>query len=139
MTACPPHCISPIFSNSLCSYAILFFPLDVFYNVDSAESIVKTRQPTTGVLTDLHHPRVVKLQYIQPAFDHIICSPTNNLSKSPAVDLSCHMGIDTALYNYSMYPQRYLHPRTQPRVPQHPPYPEVHRLCYRWDTTSTTA
>jgi hypothetical protein len=32
--------------------------------------------------------------------DHIIRSPTNNLSKAPAVDVSYHMGIHTALYNY---------------------------------------
>ena len=38
--------------------------------------------------------------YIQPALDHIIRSPTNNLSKAPAVDVSYHMGIHTALYNY---------------------------------------
>ena len=38
--------------------------------------------------------------YIQPALDHIIRSPTNNLSKAPAVDINYHMGIHTALYNY---------------------------------------
>jgi len=38
--------------------------------------------------------------YIQPALDHIIRSPTNNLSKAPAVDVHYHMGIHTALYNY---------------------------------------
>src|SRR6266403_1693182 len=38
--------------------------------------------------------------YIQPALDHIIRSPTNDISKAPAVDVSYHMGIHTALYNY---------------------------------------
>ncbi|KAI0063107.1 hypothetical protein BV25DRAFT_447225 [Artomyces pyxidatus] len=38
--------------------------------------------------------------YMQPALDHMIRSPTNNLSKAPAVDVSYHMGIHTALYNY---------------------------------------
>lgn len=38
--------------------------------------------------------------YIQPALDHIIRSPTNGLSKAPAVDVNYHMGIHTALYNY---------------------------------------
>ena len=38
--------------------------------------------------------------YIQPALDHIIRSPTNDLSKAPAVDVSYHMGIHTAFYNY---------------------------------------
>ncbi|KAH9994398.1 hypothetical protein BJV77DRAFT_1059945 [Russula vinacea] len=38
--------------------------------------------------------------YVQPALDHIIRSPTNNLSKAPAVDVNYHMGIHTALYNY---------------------------------------
>ena len=38
--------------------------------------------------------------YIQPALDHIIRSPTNNLSRAPAVDVHYHMGIHTALYNY---------------------------------------
>src|SRR5258708_29205401 len=38
--------------------------------------------------------------YIQPALDHIIRSPTNDQSKAPAVDVTYHMGIHTALYNY---------------------------------------
>jgi hypothetical protein len=38
--------------------------------------------------------------YIQPALDHIVRSPTSDLSKAPAVDVSYHMGIHTALYNY---------------------------------------
>jgi hypothetical protein len=38
--------------------------------------------------------------YIQPALDHIIRSPTNDLSKAPAVDVDYHIGIHTALYNY---------------------------------------
>ena len=38
--------------------------------------------------------------YIQPALDHITRSPTNNLSKAPAIDINYHMGIHTALYNY---------------------------------------
>jgi hypothetical protein len=38
--------------------------------------------------------------YIQPALDHIIRYPTNDLSKAPAVDVNYHMGIHTALYNY---------------------------------------
>jgi hypothetical protein len=38
--------------------------------------------------------------YVQPALDHIIRSPTNDLFKAPAVDVNYHMGIHTALYNY---------------------------------------
>ncbi|KAA1468410.1 hypothetical protein DENSPDRAFT_911832 [Dentipellis sp. KUC8613] len=38
--------------------------------------------------------------YIEPALDHILRSPTNNLAKAPAIDVSYHMGIHTAIYNY---------------------------------------
>ncbi|KAH9982162.1 hypothetical protein BGW80DRAFT_1161700 [Lactifluus volemus] len=38
--------------------------------------------------------------YIKPALDHIIRSPTSNLAKAPAVDVDYHMGIHTALYNF---------------------------------------
>ncbi len=38
--------------------------------------------------------------YLQPALDHIVRSPTNNASKSPAIEVSYHMGIHTAVYNY---------------------------------------
>lgn len=38
--------------------------------------------------------------YLQPALDHIVRSPTNNTSKAPAIDVSYHMGVHTAVYNY---------------------------------------
>ena len=38
--------------------------------------------------------------YMQPALDHIICSPVDDPSKVPAVDVDYHIGIHTALYNY---------------------------------------
>lgn len=38
--------------------------------------------------------------YLQPALDHIVRSPTNNPSKAPAIDVSYHMGVHTAVYNY---------------------------------------
>jgi hypothetical protein len=59
------------------------------------------------------------LSYIQPAFDHIIRSPTNNLSKALAVDVSYHIGITLRCTTTlsPVYPRRHLHP-----LPQHPPY-----------------
>jgi len=53
--------------------------------------------------------------YIQPALDHIIRSPTNNLSKAPAVDVNYHMGIHTVLYNY------FTHHAVAAPPPPHPP------------------
>lgn len=38
--------------------------------------------------------------YLQPALDHIVRSPTNNLTKAPAIEVSYHMGLHTAVYNY---------------------------------------
>ncbi|OBZ79871.1 hypothetical protein A0H81_00292 [Grifola frondosa] len=38
--------------------------------------------------------------YLQPALDHILRTSTNNPSKAPAIDVSYHMGIHTAVYNY---------------------------------------
>ncbi|KAH7930603.1 hypothetical protein BV22DRAFT_60052 [Leucogyrophana mollusca] len=38
--------------------------------------------------------------YLLPALDHIVRSPTNNAEKAPAIDISYHMGIHTACYNY---------------------------------------
>lgn len=38
--------------------------------------------------------------YILPALNHIVRSPTNNIDKAPAIDISYHMGIHTAIYNY---------------------------------------
>jgi len=38
--------------------------------------------------------------YLQPALDHIVRSPSNNPSKAPAIDVSYHMGVHTAVYNY---------------------------------------
>lgn len=38
--------------------------------------------------------------YLQPALNHIVRSPTNNTSKPPAIDVSYHMGVHTAVYNY---------------------------------------
>jgi hypothetical protein len=39
-------------------------------------------------------------EYIQPALDHIIRSPTNDPMKAPVIDVVYHMGIHTATYNY---------------------------------------
>ncbi|EMD41545.1 hypothetical protein CERSUDRAFT_33410, partial [Gelatoporia subvermispora B] len=38
--------------------------------------------------------------YLQPALDHIVRSPTNNTSKAPSIEVSYHMGVHTAVYNY---------------------------------------
>ncbi|KAG8220169.1 hypothetical protein J3R82DRAFT_1202 [Butyriboletus roseoflavus] len=38
--------------------------------------------------------------YILPALNHIVRSPINNVDKAPAIDISYHMGIHTATYNY---------------------------------------
>ncbi|KAL5534664.1 hypothetical protein ACEPAG_1128 [Sanghuangporus baumii] len=38
--------------------------------------------------------------YIEPALDHIVRSPTNNPDKAPSIDVAYHMGIHTAVYNY---------------------------------------
>ncbi|GBE78538.1 predicted protein [Sparassis crispa] len=38
--------------------------------------------------------------YLQPALDHIVRSPTNNPAKAPAITVSYHMGVHTAVYNY---------------------------------------
>ncbi|KAI9512283.1 hypothetical protein F5148DRAFT_13493 [Russula earlei] len=58
--------------------------------------------------------------YIQPALDHIIRSPTNNLSKAPAVDVHYHMGIHTALYNYFTNHATAAPPPPGPPPPSHP-------------------
>ena len=90
--------------------------------------------------------------YIQPALDHIIRSPTNNLSKVPAVDINYHMGIHTALYNY--FTNRAVAappPPPPPSPPSHlvkgtsvpipPPHHRRHEVplpCIRQDRKSTT-
>lgn len=38
--------------------------------------------------------------YLQPALDHMVRYPTNNMSKAPAIEVSYHMGVHTAVYNY---------------------------------------
>lgn len=38
--------------------------------------------------------------YLKPALDHIVRSSTNNLTKAPAIEVSYHMGVHTAVYNY---------------------------------------
>ncbi|OCH92671.1 hypothetical protein OBBRIDRAFT_790969 [Obba rivulosa] len=38
--------------------------------------------------------------YLQPALDHIVRSPTNSTHKAPAIEVSYHMGVHTAVYNY---------------------------------------
>lgn len=38
--------------------------------------------------------------YLKPALDHIVRSPTNSLTKAPAIEVSYHMGLHTAVYNY---------------------------------------
>lgn len=38
--------------------------------------------------------------YLQPALDHIVRSPTSNPNKAPVIDVSYHMGIHTAIYDY---------------------------------------
>lgn len=38
--------------------------------------------------------------YLQPALDHIVRSPTNSTTKAPTIEVSYHMGLHTAVYNY---------------------------------------
>lgn len=38
--------------------------------------------------------------YILPALNHVVRSPTNTIDKAPTIDISYHMGIHTATYNY---------------------------------------
>ena len=38
--------------------------------------------------------------YVLPALNHIVRSSTNSVDKAPAIDISYHMGIHTATYNY---------------------------------------
>ncbi|KAF7437270.1 hypothetical protein PC9H_004107 [Pleurotus ostreatus] len=38
--------------------------------------------------------------YMRPALDHIVCSPTNETLKAPAIDVNFYSGIHTACYNY---------------------------------------
>ncbi|KAG1769581.1 hypothetical protein EDD22DRAFT_977448 [Suillus occidentalis] len=38
--------------------------------------------------------------YLLPALNHIVRSPTNSTEKAPVIDISYHMGIHTATYNY---------------------------------------
>ncbi|OAX43646.1 hypothetical protein K503DRAFT_108869 [Rhizopogon vinicolor AM-OR11-026] len=38
--------------------------------------------------------------YLLPALNHIVRSPTNSTDKAPVIDISYHMGIHTATYNY---------------------------------------
>ena len=38
--------------------------------------------------------------YILPALNHIVRSPTTAIDKAPVIDISYHMGIHTATYNY---------------------------------------
>lgn len=39
-------------------------------------------------------------QYLVPALDHIVRSPSNSTDKAPAVDADYHIRIHTAVYNY---------------------------------------
>ncbi|KIJ63903.1 hypothetical protein HYDPIDRAFT_29248 [Hydnomerulius pinastri MD-312] len=38
--------------------------------------------------------------YLLPALNHMVRSPTNSAKKAPTIDISYHMGIHTATYNY---------------------------------------
>ncbi|KAG1749614.1 uncharacterized protein EDB91DRAFT_1108710 [Suillus paluster] len=38
--------------------------------------------------------------YLLPALNHIVRSPSNSTEKAPVIDVSYHMGIHTATYNY---------------------------------------
>ncbi|KAF8549100.1 hypothetical protein OG21DRAFT_1372720, partial [Imleria badia] len=38
--------------------------------------------------------------YILPALNHIFRSPTNSIDKAPTIDISYHIGIHTAIYDY---------------------------------------
>jgi hypothetical protein len=38
--------------------------------------------------------------YVLPALNHIVRSSTNTIDRAPAIDISYHMGIHTATYNY---------------------------------------
>ncbi len=37
--------------------------------------------------------------YLLPALNHIVKSPTNNISKAPAIDVEFYSGIHSACYN----------------------------------------
>ncbi|KAI0347766.1 hypothetical protein BDW22DRAFT_17324 [Trametopsis cervina] len=61
--------------------------------------------------------------YLQPALDHIVRSPTDNPSKAPALEVSYHMGVHTAVYNY-FTSQADTHAVPPPKtVPAAPPIP----------------
>ncbi|EED83823.1 predicted protein [Postia placenta Mad-698-R] len=57
--------------------------------------------------------------YLQPALNHIVRSPTNNTNKPPAIDVSYHMGMHTAVPNK---PPRDL-PLVYVQMPQRRPKP----------------
>ncbi|KAI0733897.1 hypothetical protein C8Q72DRAFT_809004 [Fomitopsis betulina] len=52
--------------------------------------------------------------YLQPALDHMVRSPTNNPSKAPAIEVSYHMGVHTAVYNYFTSQSEQVAPPTGP-------------------------
>ncbi|KIK97884.1 hypothetical protein PAXRUDRAFT_824466 [Paxillus rubicundulus Ve08.2h10] len=65
---------------------------------------------TTALLPPLPNPSIGSANpsaslsslwgYLLPALNHIVRSPTNSTEKAPAIDISYHMGIHTATYNY---------------------------------------
>lgn len=62
----------------------------------AVNSFTLTAGPSTNPATSI----TTLWNYIQPALDHIVRSPTNNINKAPAIDVQYHMGIHTAVYNY---------------------------------------
>lgn len=52
--------------------------------------------------------------YLQPALDHMVRSPTNSPSKAPAIEVSYHMGVHTAVYNYFTSQSEQVAPPTGP-------------------------
>ncbi|KAL5518546.1 hypothetical protein ACEPAH_228 [Sanghuangporus vaninii] len=62
--------------------------------------------------------------YIEPALDHIVRSPTNNTDKAPSIDVAYHMGIHTAVYNYFTSVGRFgVDALAAPRLAGPPPAP----------------
>lgn len=56
--------------------------------------------PTAGPSTNPSTSLTALWGYLQPALDHIVRSPTNNINKAPALDVAYHMNVHTFVYNY---------------------------------------
>jgi len=70
----------------------------------------KGKQPISSTIPPLPSPSAgsaspssslaTLFRYILPALDHIVRSPTNDITRAPAVAIEYHMGIHTNCYNY---------------------------------------